>query len=370
MLATFTALFIIFLQAQSPQSAAKPNAPATSQEITPKSVSQNVSQLQAAANSGDPAAQFKLAQAYASGNGVPQDDQTAFEWYSKAANQGYSDAEVDLAIMYLMGDAVKEDKQQALLWFKKATRQGNATAMYNLGAIYYDGDGVPVDDGLSYAWFTLAREAGYPKAAEAVQRAESDKTPSLITDGYKKIAAMYDVGDCLPLNHAEAFKWWMKAATAGKDPEAQIAVANELLNGQGVPQDFAQARHWCEIAAKEGNARGEYCLGLIEQRGLGVAPDPAQARKSYERSAAVSNRQAMKALAGMQARGEGGKVDLVSAYVLYARLAAQGDTDALKALAAIKNLKAGDWKKVDQELLLYHIDPAKLTFALKQLDSQ
>lgn len=368
MRAAFTALLIIFLQAQNPQSAAKPIAAATNQETSSKSAAQNVPQLQAAANSGNPSAQFKLAQAYASGNGVPQDDQMAFEWYSRAADQGYSDAEVDLATMYLMGDAVKEDKLQALLWFKKATRQGNATEMYNLGAIYYDGDGIPVDDGLSYAWFTLAKEAGYPKAAEAVQRAESEKNPSLITDGFKKIAAMYDAGDCLPLNHAEAFKWWMKAA-ASKDPEAQIAVASELLNGQGVPQDFAQARHLCEIAAKEGDARGEYCLGLIEQRGLGVAPDPPRARKAYERSAAARNRQAMKALAGMQARGEGGKLDLVSAYVLYARLASQGDKEALKALATIKNMKPGDWKKVDQELLLYRIDPARLAFALKQLDS-
>lgn len=370
MRAAFTTLCIILLQAQSPQSAPKPNASATSQKTTAKSAAQNVSQLQADANSGNPAAQFKLAQAYASGSGVPQDEQMALEWYSKAAEQGNSDAEVDLAVMYLTGDVVKEDKQQALMWFKKATRQGNATAMYNLGAIYYDGNGVAVDDSLSYAWFTLAKEAGYPKAAEAVQRAESEQNPSLIIDGFKKIAAMYDAGDYLPPNRAEAFKWWMKAAAASKDPEAQIAVATELINGQGVPQDFAQARQWCEIVAKERDARGEYCLGLIEQSGLGVAPNPAQARKSYERSAAARNWLAMKALAGMQARGEGGKVDLVSAYVLYARLASQGDKEALKGLAAIKNMKPGEWKKVDQQLVLFHIDRARLALVLKQLDPQ
>lgn len=340
------------------------------QQTADHSTNQDLSKLLSQAQAGDVQAQLKLGQAYQSGNGVPKDDQQAAEWYSKAAEQGNAEAEFNLAVMYLTGQGVKQDDQQALKWFLKAAREGNATAMYNLGALYYGGNGIPVDDVMSYAWFTLANDAGYPKAAEAVQRAESDQKRSIQIEGYDRIARMYDAGDYLPLNHAEAYKWWLKAA-AKNDPEAQVQVASKLLDGQGVPQDLPQARHWCDLAAEQHEILGQVCLGLIYRRGLGVAANPGQARKWFEPAAMRNNHQAIAELAQMEANGEGGKVDLVGASILYARLSATGDKDALKTLASLQTrMQSKAWKQVETRLLIYRIDPAKLEAALKQVASQ
>jgi TPR repeat protein len=272
--------------------------------------------------------------------------------------------------MYLTGQGVEQNKPQAVIWYHKSARQGNANAMYNLGAAYYNGDGVPVNDSFSYAWFTLAKEAGSQRAVEAVQRAESELRPLAITDGFKKIAEMYEKGEYLPENQAEAARWWLKAATRG-DQDAQAAIAIKLINGQGVPQDLAQGRYWCSEAAKQDNAPAEYCMGYMYQRGLGVTRDAKQARKWYERAATRGNISAIKTLALMEATGEGGKTDRLTACLLYARLAATGDNEALRSLAKLKKeIGAKEWKKVQEQLPRMRISPEKLDTALQQVDPQ
>jgi len=226
-------------------------------------MAQDTAQLLAQAESGDAAAQMKLARAYESGLGVPKDDQLAARWYRRAAEQGDPEAENALGEKYLIGEGIERDKEEATKWFRKSARQGNATAMYHLGAAYYNGDGVGIDDSLSYAWFRLAKEAGNQNAADAVQRAESELKPQTITSGFERIAEMYEKGDSLPGNQAEAARWWSFAAARG-DYDAQVALAVNKLNGQGNAQEYSEARHLCEEVAKQRQEpRAEYCLGYL-----------------------------------------------------------------------------------------------------------
>jgi hypothetical protein len=48
-------------------------------------------------------------------------------------------------------------------------------------------------------------------------------------------------------------------------------------DGQGVPQDYAQAAFWYRKAAEQGDAPAQVCLGLLYYEGRGVPPDYAQA---------------------------------------------------------------------------------------------
>ena len=45
----------------------------------------------------NPGAQFQLAEMYALGRGVPEDDAEAVRWFQRAAAQGYSGAAADLS---------------------------------------------------------------------------------------------------------------------------------------------------------------------------------------------------------------------------------------------------------------------------------
>ena len=93
------------------------------------------------AEQGDAVAQFNLGWTYSTGEGVPQDNTEAFEWYRKSAEQGYAAAQYNLALMYDNGTGVPQDYAQAVEWYRKAAGQGNAAAQYNLGLMYANGYG-------------------------------------------------------------------------------------------------------------------------------------------------------------------------------------------------------------------------------------
>lgn len=344
------ALYAALLQS----SPAKLSATGTRQAQSKSAVTApDISLLQSAAGSGNASAQYKLAMAYARGDGVPQDADQAFAWCKKAAEQGNADAEAELGMMYRIGAGVDEDRHQAVLWYLAASRQGNANAMFDLGAAYYNGDGVPIDDSLSYAWFVLAKERGNLEASSAVARAESELTKVQLVGGYKQIARLCDDGEYIPVNKAEAASWWLRAAQKG-DREAEITVADRFLSGQGVSTDYSQALYWCNQAANHGSAEGDpsgdYCVGYIYQHGLGVPPDPTAARRWYQRAGNNSVPGSIKALAQMDESGEGGSVDLVGAAFLYMQLAVfKSDKDALQQVIRLKSqMNVKQWTEMQK----------------------
>jgi TPR repeat protein len=97
--------------------------------------------------------------------------------------------------MYRLGQGVEKDQEEAVRWYRKAAKLGNPAAMFNLGTCYYNGDGVGVGDSLSAVWFFLAEQAGYPNAAEAVQRAVFGKPSSREVEMILAAAERYEKGD-------------------------------------------------------------------------------------------------------------------------------------------------------------------------------
>lgn len=313
-----------------------------------------VSQLQAKAGSGDAAAQASLGKAYEDGNGVPQDDQKAFQWYRKAAEHGDAEAQNHVGVLYSMGRGVDRNKQEAVVWYRKAARLKSGKAMFNLGAAYYNGDGVTPDDVESYAWFLLCKEAGNPNADEALNRAASEN-PRQLPSAFTKIAEMYTSGDELPKDRAEALRWYRKAADAG-DAKASVTVANLLLTaGRSATQaEGAEARQRCEDADKLNFSPGAYCMVLIYRQGLGTANDQVEAKKWLVRAADLGHPQAALELGEAYWKGDGVQKDLVVAYMwiwlaFHAKApGAQQDEQALQKEMSAKEVeqakrKASEW---------------------------
>ena len=130
--------------------------------------------LQYAADQGMPAAQWKLGQMYADGDGVPQDTLRAFKYFSDIAN-GHPDetpgtpqarfvanAFVALGRYYRSGipnTGVRPNMARAHEMFGyAATYFGDADAQYELGRLYIDG--TPSDPHEAARWFQLAATKG------------------------------------------------------------------------------------------------------------------------------------------------------------------------------------------------------------------
>ncbi len=56
--------------------------------------------IKRSAEHGDAEAQFILGRMYADGEGVLENDATAFSWYLKAAEQGHAGAQINLGVIY------------------------------------------------------------------------------------------------------------------------------------------------------------------------------------------------------------------------------------------------------------------------------
>jgi uncharacterized protein len=137
--------------------------------------------LQYAADQGHIAAQWKVGRMYAAGDGVPQDDQRAFAYFSQIANthpdeppgtaQAHivANAFVALGHYYLTGipnSSIRPDPIRAREMFAYAASFfGDADAQYQLGRLYLDG--TPSDPHQAARWFRLAATKGNCRA-EAV----------------------------------------------------------------------------------------------------------------------------------------------------------------------------------------------------------
>ena len=119
--------------------------------------------------------------------------------------------------------------------------------------------------------------------------------------GLAQAQAAYNAGD-----FAAAFKELKPVADSG-DAEAQALIAGMYARGQGVPVDPAEAARWYAMAADQEHLYATTMLGWFYMRGIGVEQDAVKGYRLLSRAAArgqpraVEMKQAVaeKALAGL-----------------------------------------------------------------------
>jgi uncharacterized protein len=72
--------------------------------------------------------------------------------------------------LYWTGQGVPQDDKQAVDWFQKAAAKGNAAAIYDLGIAYDTGRGIRKDPRTARNLFRQAAAAGDPRAKERVKQ--------------------------------------------------------------------------------------------------------------------------------------------------------------------------------------------------------
>ena len=87
---------------------------------------------------------------------------------------------------------------------------------------------------------------------------------------------MYDKGQGVTQDYAEAARWFRNAADQGI-ARAQYNLGARYTIGQGVAQDYAEAARWLRKAADQDLAEAQYLIGLMYDNGQGVTQDYAEA---------------------------------------------------------------------------------------------
>ena len=224
------------------------------------------------ATSGDAAAQFELGNALEKKLPNLGDEKTlegqkiateAITWWRKAAEQGNMEAEVALATCLTGGWGLPvPDGVEGAKWNRKAAEQGNGDAAFELGMAYEDGNGVPMDGAEAVKWFRRAEDLGDDLAKGTAET---------------MIGHIYAKGECVAKDDREAVKWYRKAAEHGIDL-AQEKLGRAYLLGNGVPKDSEEAIKWFQKAAHNGNKTAQKELKNLTGETVGSAFDELRAR--------------------------------------------------------------------------------------------
>jgi hypothetical protein len=129
----------------------------------------------------------------------------------------------------------------------------------------------------------------------------------------KNLGVMYYNGQGVPQDYAQAVVWSRKAAEQG-DADAENNLAASYQKGQGVPQDYAQAVYWYSKAAEQGSALAQNSLGALYYRGQGVPQDYPQAASWFRKAAEQGNANAQYTLGELYYIGEGVTQDYAESY--------------------------------------------------------
>ena len=122
---------------------------------------------------------------------------------------------------------------------------------------------------------------------------------------------------------------------APQDASAMYNQGNRYYFGQGVAQDYANARAWYEKAADQGNVDAMFNLGFLYANGQGVAQDYSKAREWYEKAIANDNAGAIVNLGRLYEKGRGVAQDYAKARELYEKAVAKDDESAMFSLGVL-----------------------------------
>src|SRR5579872_1003328 len=222
----------------------------------------SVEALKYAAEGGQSLAQWKLGRMYADGDGVPQDDLKAYEYFDEIV-RNYSEDEQDrrdlgavsnaivaIGIYSLNGIAnssIQPDPERAFqLFMYAATNFGDPDAQYNLARMYMDGTGGIEKNNMRAArWLSLAAEKHH-RPAQAV------------------LGHLLFVGDGLPRQRARGLMWLTIAKNAARGAKDQWMI--DLYN-----KDFA-------AAGDEDKQMAALYVGRYAKGREAPPPPPAEAR--------------------------------------------------------------------------------------------
>lgn len=228
---------------------------------------ESVKYLQKASDQDISIAAYWLAVLYQYGsNGIEQNDDKAFRFYTKAADLGNSSAQNELADIYIE----KENYDKAFYLYKQSSKQNNKDALYSLGCLYSEGK-TPYkekDDVNAFICFKESAELGLSVAKASV--------------GYSYLS-----GIGTKVNVKKAIRWLKEAAKDGNSL-GQANLGYCYMNGVGVEKNYNKAVRLFNKAIKEDEPIAQNNLGLCYMNGWGVEQNYNKALNLFRKAAKQS----------------------------------------------------------------------------------
>jgi TPR repeat protein len=138
--------------------------------------------------------------------------------------------------------------RSARLAYDDATKRGYVSALNDLAVLYENGDGV---------------EANGAQAIQLLKQAAQQGDPLAMYN----LALHYKNGtNDVKRDVAQAAEWFAKSAESGS-VSAMVELGDALLNGRGQAQNPRRGMEWLQRAADAGSVRAKFLLGLNYLRG-------------------------------------------------------------------------------------------------------
>ena len=119
---------------------------------------------------GDPKAQFGLGLMHTFGQGVPENNIFAMDWYRRASERGHPGAQLFLGRGLENGNGTKQNLEAAFVWYLRAAEQGENRAQNNLARLYEAGRGTTQDMDIALYWYEESARNGNSNARKNLAR--------------------------------------------------------------------------------------------------------------------------------------------------------------------------------------------------------
>ena len=103
------------------------------------------------------------------------------------AQGGEARAQYDLGLMYDKGQGVPQSDSKAMQWYERAAEQGEPRAQYNLGLMHFNGQGVAPDLVKAYFWISLSASHGDRHALDARDYISEKMSVEQIAEGKRLV---------------------------------------------------------------------------------------------------------------------------------------------------------------------------------------
>ena len=232
-------------------------------KITKKKFAELLTQAEA----GKLKAQIEVAQNYRLGCGVSEDNQKAVFWYKKAIEQGSAEALIDSEYFFaeILG-------YEAVDFYRQLSEKGNTEAQLILASLYDEGNCVPKNDAQAFQLRLHAAESNNGQACYIVGSA---------------LATGLDVKK----NIEEGIKWLLKIANPKKTAcefrmvDAQVDLSAAYADPEYSKRDFVESYKWLNLAISD-CPNENYRLTLVEKRNaLASSMTHEQIEEAQRRSA-------------------------------------------------------------------------------------
>lgn len=284
-----------------------------------KDVDEAMRWFQMSAKSGNPYAEYQMAELFEEGTKVPKADATGL--YAEALSsfllldQKNPDAMAEYRIgsMYLAGKGTKRDPKEAIHWFERSAQKGNHYAEYQMAELYLDGTKVTKDEIHAQDLFTNALQ-GFLDQENGNPDAQLEYS----------IASMYLNGHGTRKNVQESIRWFEQSMEKGNhyaeyqmaelyqegieiskdeelaqhlfshalqdfldqekdNPDAQLEyrIASMYLNGHGARKSVQEAIRWFELSAEKGNDYAKYQMAELYHEGTQIPKDEIRAQRLF-----------------------------------------------------------------------------------------